>query len=57
MTIEQVLGHLGEKRPLINNILRWKANSIGHIMRRNCLLHDAFDGQATEVKAIGRRRI
>jgi hypothetical protein len=27
----------------------------GHILRRNCLLHDAIEGQMTEVKGVGRR--
>ena len=47
---EQVLERIGEKRTLLNNILRRKANLIGHILRRNCLLHDAIEGQMTEVK-------
>ena len=38
------LDHIGEKRTLINNILRRKANWIGHILRRNCLLPDAIEG-------------
>ena len=29
---------------------------IGHILRRDCFLHDAIEEQMTEVKAIGRRR-
>ena len=37
---EQVLERIGEKRTLLNNILRRKANLIGHILRRNRLLHD-----------------
>ena len=45
-----------EKRTLLNNILRGKANWIGHILRRNFLLHDAIEGQMTEVKGVGRRR-
>ena len=45
-----------EKRTLLNNILRRKANWNGHILRRNCLLHDSIEGQMTEVKGIGRRR-
>ena len=52
----QVLERTAEKRTLLNNILRRKANWIGHIMRTNCLLHDAIEGQMTEVKGIGRRR-
>ena len=56
VTNEQVLDRLGEKRTLLNNILHRKANCIGHILRRNCLLHDAIEGQMTEVKVVGRRR-
>ena len=52
----EVHGRIGEKRTLLNNILRRKANWIGHILRRNCLLHDAIEGQMTEVKGVGRRR-
>ena len=43
VTNEQVLD-------LINNIVRRNANRIGHNLRRNCLLHDAIEGQMTEVK-------
>ena len=42
--------HIEEKRTLLNNILRTKANWIGHILRINCLLHDAIEAQMTEVK-------
>ena len=52
---EQVLDHIGEKRTLLNNILCIKANWIGHILRRNCLLHDSIEGHMTEVKGVGRR--
>ena len=45
VTNEQVLERIGEKRTLINNILRRKVNWIGHILRRNCLLHDVIEGQ------------
>ena len=45
---------IGENRTLLNNILRRKANWIGHILRRNCL-HDTIEGQMTEVKGVGRR--
>ena len=47
---------IGEKRTLLYNILLRKANWIGHILRRNCLLHDVIEGQTTEVKGVGRRR-
>ena len=55
VTNEQVVDRVGEKRALINNILHGKPNWIGHILRRNCHLHDAIEGQMTEVKAAGRR--
>ena len=53
VTNEQVLDRIGEKRTLLNNILRRNANWIGHILRINCLLHE---GQMTRVKGVGRRR-
>ena len=56
VTNEQVLDLIGEKRSLINNILRRIVNWIGHILRRNCLLHDAIEGQMMEMKGGGRRR-
>ena len=37
-----VLERIGENRTLLNNILRTNANWIGHILRRNFLLHDAI---------------
>ena len=49
VTNEEVLERLGEKRTLTNNILRRKTNWTGPILRRNCL-HDAIEGQTTEVK-------
>ena len=39
----------------LNNSLHIKANWIGHILRRNCLLHDAIEGQMVEVKGARRR--
>ena len=40
----------GDKRMLLTNILHRKANGTEHILRRNCLLHDA-----TKQIAVGRR--
>ena len=45
VTNEQVLDRIGEKRTLLNNILRRKVNWIGHILRRNYLLNDAIEGR------------
>ena len=56
VTNEKVLDHIGEKREFLNIILRRKANWIGHIVRRNCLLHDDIERQMTERKGVGRRR-
>ena len=56
VTNKQVLERIREEWTFLNNILRRKANWIGHILRRNCLLHDANEGQMAEVKGIARRR-
>ena len=56
VTNEQVVDRIREKRTLLNNVLRRKANLIGDILRKNCLLLDAIKGQLTEVKGVGRRR-
>ena len=55
VTNEEALDRIGEKRTLLNSILRRKANWFGHILRRNCL-HDAIEGHMTEVKGVRRRR-
>ena len=55
-TTEQVLERIGEKRTLLNYTLRRKSDWIGHILRRNCLVHDAIQGQMTEMEGIRRRR-
>ena len=36
--------------------IRRKSNWVGHILRRNCLLHDVIEGQMTEVIGVGKRR-
>ena len=53
VTNEQVLEHIGEKRTLLNNILRRKVN---WILRGNCLLHDVIKGQMMDVKGTGAKR-
>ena len=55
VTNEQVLERIGEKKALLNNILCRKTNWIGYILRRNCLLRDAIEGQMMEVKGVRRR--
>ena len=56
VTNEQVLDRIGEKRTLLNNILRRNANWIGHILRKNCLLCDVIEREMTEVKGVGIKR-
>ena len=40
---------------LLNNIVLSKANRIGHILRINCPLRDAIEGEMAEVKGVGIR--
>ena len=53
---ERVHERIGEKRTLLYNILHRKVNCIGHILKRNCLLHDPIERQMMEVKVVGRKR-
>ena len=48
--------NIREKRILLNNILRRRANWTSLILRRNFLLHDAIKRQMTEVYGVGRRK-
>jgi hypothetical protein len=41
VTNKEVLKHIGKKRALLISCIQ----KIGHILRRNCLLHDAIEGQ------------
>ena len=52
---EEILERIGQKRTILNNILRRKANRNGYIMRINCLLHDVIEEWITEGKGVGRR--
>ena len=40
---EQVRDYIREKRTLLNNILQRKGNWIGHVLTRNCLVHDSIE--------------
>ena len=50
VTNKQALVSIGEKRKLIKNILRRKANWVRHSIRRDCLLHDAIEGRKPFVR-------
>ena len=52
---KEVLRCIGDKRTLLNNILHRKVIWVGHIVKRNCLLHDVIAGQMTEVKWSGKK--
>jgi hypothetical protein len=45
---KEVLQRVMEERNILHTIKRRKANSIGHILRRNCLLKHVIEGQMKE---------
>ena len=57
---EEVLLRVNEQRNILHEISKRKANWIGHILRRNCLLQRVIEGKikgGTEVRGRrGRRR-
>jgi hypothetical protein len=44
-TNEDVLLRVKEHRNILHEIRKWKANWIGHILRRNCLLQRVIEGK------------
>jgi hypothetical protein len=42
---EDVLLSVNEQRNILREIRKWKANWIGHILPRNCLLQQVFEGR------------
>jgi hypothetical protein len=42
---EEVLIRVNEQRIILREISKRKANWIGHILRRNCLLQQVFEGK------------
>ena len=42
---EEVLLRVIEQRNILHDISKWKANWIGHILRRNCLLKQVIEGK------------
>ena len=54
---EVALECIAEERALLNNILREKANRVGHIRRRNCLLYDAIEGKMMRVKGKKKKQV
>ena len=55
----EVLLRVNEQRNILHEIRKWKANWIGHILSRNCLLQQVTEGKIKgqiEVTRRGRRR-
>jgi len=44
----EVLQRVKEERNILQTIIRRKANSIGHILHRNCLLKHIIEGKMDE---------
>jgi hypothetical protein len=42
---KEVLLRVKEQRNILHEIRKWKANWIGHILRRNCLLQQVIEGK------------
>jgi hypothetical protein len=53
---EEVLHKVKEERNILHTIKRLKANLIGHILRRNCLLKHIIEGKIEwRIETTGRR--
>ena len=53
---EEVLLRVNEQRNILHEIRRRKANWIGHILRRNCLLQQVIEGKIKGQIEVTRRR-
>jgi hypothetical protein len=54
---EEVLIRVNEQRNILHELRKQKANWIGHILRRNCLLQQVTEGKMNgEIEVTGRRR-
>jgi len=56
MRNEEVLLRVKEQRNILHEIIKRKANSIGHILRRNCLLKQVIEGKIKGQIEVTRRR-
>ena len=56
MRNEEVLLRVNEQRNILHEIRKWKANWIGHILRRNCLLKQVIEGKIKGQIEVTRRR-
>jgi hypothetical protein len=53
---KQVLLRVSEQRNILHEIRKRKANWIGHILRRNCLLKEVIEGKIKGRIEVTRRR-
>jgi hypothetical protein len=53
---EEVLLRVNEQRNILHEIRKRKANWIGHILRRNCLLKHVIEGKIKGEMEVTRRR-
>ena len=53
---EEVLLRVNEQRNILHEIRKRKANWIGHILRRNCLLKQVIEGKIKGKMEVTRRR-
>ena len=54
---EEVLLRVNEQRNILHEIRKRKANWIGHVLRRNCLLKQVIEGKINgEIEVTRRRR-
>ena len=53
---EEVLLRVNEQRNILHEIRKRKANWIGHILRRNCLLQQVIEGEIKGHIEVTRRR-
>ena len=56
MRNEEVLLRVNEQRNILHEIRKRKANWIGHILRRNCLLKQVIEGKIKGEIEVTRRR-
>jgi hypothetical protein len=56
MRNEEVLLRVNERRNTLHEIRKWKANWIGQILRRTCLLKQVIEGKITGEIDVTRRR-
>ena len=56
MRNEEVLVRVNEQRNILHEIRKRKANWIGHILRRNCLLQQVIEGKIKGQIEVTRRR-